>query len=420
MQPKPKVPCSPETPRARAESPSSPVSSKVLRSTADFEIRPSPKPDLTQIPDGDTQARALANLRLQSRNSFTVIPKCRPSSETGSPTPSSPAKRTEEKQHEEKEVKMPATPSKSEPSAFVTEDTAPPPTLEPLSPSPALSPVSYSPPPLTSPPFSPTVKTSPSYFLEPSESPAPHPVSPTTFPAPEQPSSDHLPVTNIDDIEVEPPQRVPAPSPIVQRKKGNTFTVVPKRRGEPVAQPSSPEPQQEALSKAPPVSTPPQAPFGQLGSLLKKRYPAVEEIEVIGGYLSLAKSCLSKTGSTGKKLKISFNESSLQSTYEYPSESSTWDSGEEEEEEEKQDEEVADEQPSMVGRIHIPRASFTSSPTHSSSNDLSSYVPKHSVDYTAWQEHKYNDSVNQEDTTAQQTQMTEEVMVSETTSIHQI
>uniref|UniRef100_A0A3Q4BB42 Phostensin/Taperin PP1-binding domain-containing protein n=1 Tax=Mola mola TaxID=94237 RepID=A0A3Q4BB42_MOLML len=414
MQPKPKVPCSPETPRARAESPSSPVSSKVLRSTADFEIRPSPKPDLTQIPDGDTQARALANLRLQSRNSFTVIPKCRPSSETGSPTPSSPAKsspshrmaevptsgvptshtfmptlnplrRTEEKQHEEKEVKMPATPSKSEPSAFVTEDTAPPPTLEPLSPSPALSPVSYSPPPLTSPPFSPTVKTSPSYFLEPSESPAPHPVSPTTFPAPEQPSSDHLPVTNIDDIEVEPPQRVPAPSPIVQRKKGNTFTVVPKRRGEPVAQPSSPEPQQEALSKAPPVSTPPQAPFGQLGSLLKKRYPAVEEIEVIGGYLSLAKSCLSKTGSTGKKLKISFNESSLQSTYEYPSESSTWDSGEEEEEEEKQDEEVADEQPSMVGRIHIPRASFTSSPTHSS--DLSSYVPKHSVDYTAWQEH---------------------------------
>uniref|UniRef100_A0A3Q3X195 Phostensin/Taperin PP1-binding domain-containing protein n=1 Tax=Mola mola TaxID=94237 RepID=A0A3Q3X195_MOLML len=259
---------------------------------------------------------------------------------------------------------MPATPSKSEPSAFVTEDTAPPPTLEPLSPSPALSPVSYSPPPLTSPPFSPTVKTSPSYFLEPSESPAPHPVSPTTFPAPEQPSSDHLPVTNIDDIEVEPPQRVPAPSPIVQRKKGNTFTVVPKRRGEPVAQPSSPEPQQEALSKAPPVSTPPQAPFGQLGSLLKKRYPAVEEIEVIGGYLSLAKSCLSKTGSTVTHhdckqcpysyehyLKISFNESSLQSTYEYPSESSTWDSGEEEEEEEKQDEEVADEhttlQPSL-------------------------------------------------------------------------
>lgn len=114
---------------------------------------------------------------------------------------------------------------------------------------------------------------------------------------------DHLPVTNIDDIEVEPPQRVPAPSPMVQRRKGNTFTVVPKRRVEPEAQPSSPEPQQEASNEAPPGSTPPQAPYAQLGSLLKKRYPAVEEIEVIGGYLSLAKSCLAKTGSTGKKVR---------------------------------------------------------------------------------------------------------------------
>uniref|UniRef100_A0A671XW06 Phostensin/Taperin PP1-binding domain-containing protein n=1 Tax=Sparus aurata TaxID=8175 RepID=A0A671XW06_SPAAU len=124
-------------------------------------------------------------------------------------------------------------------------------------------------------------------------------------------------------------------APMVQRRKGNTFTVVPKRRSEAEAQPSSPEPQQEASSVAPPGSTPPQAPYAQLGSLLKKRYPAVEEIEVVGGYLSLAKSCLSKTGSTGKKpqrhhsqcfhLKISFNESSLASTYEYPSESSTWD-----------------------------------------------------------------------------------------------
>lgn len=49
------------------------------------------------------------------------------------------------------------------------------------------------------------------------------------------------------------------------------------------------------------------------------------------------------------QLKISFNESSLQSTYEYPSESSVWDSGDEE------DEDKRDEQPSMVGRIHIPR-----------------------------------------------------------------
>lgn len=68
------------------------------------------------------------------------------------------------------------------------------------------------------------------------------------------------------------------------------------------------------------------------------------------------------------QLKISFNESSLKSTYEYPSESSAWDSGEEDEEE-KRDGKVADEQPSMVGRIHIPRPSFTSSPTHTTNSN---------------------------------------------------
>lgn len=53
-----------------------------------------------------------------------------------------------------------------------------------------------------------------------------------------------------------------------------------------------------------------------------------------------------------------------------------------------------------------------------SSADLSNYVPKHSVDFSAWQEHKHDDSVYQEDTTSQQTQMTEEVMVRLST-IHQ-
>uniref|UniRef100_A0A3Q3R853 Taperin n=1 Tax=Monopterus albus TaxID=43700 RepID=A0A3Q3R853_MONAL len=425
VPPKPKVPCSPETRRARAESPSSPISSKVVRSSPDFEIRPSPKPDLAQIPDGDTQARALANLRLQSRNSFTVIPKCRlsASSATSSPAPpgpikSSPAhrvaevpmsgvptsqaptpalasKRKEEKQQEEKEVERVTRPPMPEPSPSVATSPAPPPASETLSPSPALAPAPFSPPTMSSPPSSPAIPSSP-------------PFSPPS-PAPEQPLVDQLPITNIDDIDVEPPQCIPVPSPMVQRRKGNTFTVVPKRRVEPEVQPGSPEPQQEASTEAPPGSTSPQAPYAQLGSLLKKRYPAVEEIEVIGGYLSLAKSCLSKTGSTGKK--ISFNESSLQSTYEYPSESSVWDSGEEDEEE-KRDGKVPDEQPSMVGRIHIPRPSFIGSPTHTTnSNDLSSYIPKHSVDFSTWQEHKHDESVYQEDTTSQQTQMTEDVML---------
>lgn len=68
------------------------------------------------------------------------------------------------------------------------------------------------------------------------------------------------------------------------------------------------------------------------------------------------------------QLNVSFSESSLQSTYEYPSESSTWDVGDEDEED-KQDEQVADEQPSMVGRIHIPRASFNSSSVHTTSGN---------------------------------------------------
>ncbi|XP_044189726.1 taperin [Thunnus albacares] len=445
VPPNPKVPCSPETRRARAESPSSPISFKVSRNSSDFEIRPAPKPDLARIPDGDTQARALANLRLQSRNSFTVIPKRNitaspaavrpappspvksspshrvaelptpgvPTSHTPTPT-LTPSKRNEEKQQEE--VERVARSPKPDPFPPVATSPAPPPTSQPLSPSPPLAPAPFSPPALPSPPSSPAVPSSPPFSPPaaspaPSESPAPSPVPSTPSVAPEQPPADRLPVTNIDDIEVEPPQRVPVPSPMVQRRKGNTFTVVPKRRAETEGQPSSPEPQRETSSEAPPGSTPPQAPYAQLGSLLKKRYPAVEEIEVIGGYLSLAKSCLSKTGSTGKKLKISFNESSLQSTYEYPSESSVWDSGEEDEED-KQDEKPADEQPSMVGRIHIPRPSFTSSSSHTTnSNDLSSYVPKHAVDFSAWQEHKHEDSVYQEDAASQQTQMTEEVML---------
>lgn len=324
VPPKPKVPCSPETRCARAEPPSSPVSSKVARSTPDFEIRPSPKPDLDRIPDEDTQARALANLRLQSRNSFTVIPKRRLAASSPAPSPSGPIKSSPSprvvevptpgvptshsptpsaspsKRKEEKEVERAVRPFKTEPPPSAATGSAPPPTSEPLSPSPAPS----SPSALSSPPSSPAAPTSP-LLSPPAASPLPSSdSSASSTPAPEQPPVDQLPVTNIDDIEVAPPQHVPVPSPMVQRKKGNTFTVVPKRRAEAEAQPSSPEPQQDASTEAPPGCTPPQAPYSQLGSLLKKRYPAVEDIEVIGGYLSLAKSCLSKTGSTGKKVSV--------------------------------------------------------------------------------------------------------------------
>lgn len=310
VPPKPKMPCSPETFRARAESPSSPLSAKALESTADVEIRPSPKPDITKIPDADIQARALANLRLQSRNSFTVIPKARLSAspESGSPAPSSPARSSP--LHRGAEVPtsgVPTSPARSVTSNHVkTNEETPQDAKEartPRKPEPASPAASrdISPPP--SEPLSPPA--APSSPLTPLDSPTPSPRLPSPSPTPRHPPVDHLPVTNIDDIEVEPPQRVPAPSPVGQRRKGNTFTVVPKRRGEPGAQPGSPDPQQEDGSKAPHGSASPQAPYTKLGSTLKKRYPAAEEIEVIGGYLSLEKSCLSRAGSMGKK--VSFN-----------------------------------------------------------------------------------------------------------------
>ncbi|XP_061703568.1 taperin [Syngnathoides biaculeatus] len=411
---------------ARSES----LSTQVLHTSSDFEIRPSPKPDLSLIPDRDTQARALANLRLNSKNSFTVIPKRRittslESVHTALPSPAkaSPSHRVAEqlvsgvpsshmstpaimlqklkdaKKQEEKETPWPHKPH---PVPSVATSPALPIPSQNLSP----SPVTLSPPALTSPPSSPAVPSSP--ILSPRAlSPDPSPPSPTVVTAP----ADHLPVTNIDDVEVEATQRVAAHSPLAPRRKGNTFTVVPKRRVEAEANPSSPETQQDASSDSSPGSTPPQVPYAQLGSLLKKRYPAVEEIEVIGGYLSLGKSCLSKGGSLGKKLKISFNESSLYSTYEYPSENSVWDSGQEADED-KREGKVTEEPPSMVGRIHIPQPSFTSSSTHTnSSNDLSNYIPKHSMDFSAWQEYKQEDSANKEEATSQQNQMTDEVML---------
>ncbi|KAM4533185.1 taperin [Fundulus diaphanus] len=424
VPPRPKVPCSPETRHARAESSSLPVSSKVLHSSSEFEIRPSPKPDIQQIPDGDTQARALANLRLQSKNSFTVVPKrhLQASTASGSPGPPSPVKSSPS--HRTAEAPSPGVPTPRSPAPQSQTPHHPAPQI-PRSPAPqsqtphhpapqSKTPRSPAPtqkkeekvqekepeaPPVPPPACEPAAPSSPPALTSPSSSPS--------SPAPEQPAADKLPVTNIDDIEVEPPQRAPVPSPMVQRKKGNTFTVVPKRSAEPQKSPA--EPQQEAPSEAPEGPAALQPKYPQLGSRLKKRYPAVEEIEVIGGYLSLAKSCLSKSGSEGKKLKISFNESSLHSTYEYPSESSVWDSGEEDEEE-KQEGRPAEEQPSMVGRFHIPRPSLIDSPVHTENgNDLSSYIPKHSVDFNAWQENKQEDKVYQKE--AASPQLTEEVML---------
>ncbi|XP_052413599.1 taperin [Carassius gibelio] len=377
---KAKVPCSPESHHARADCTPSPTSPPLSPS---FEIRPSPRPDLSLLPPGDLQARALANLRLQSRNSFTVIPKSHAAiSSPGSTAPSSPV----------------LSPPSPRPLVGVAAS-------EPAVPTPLPASFIPSTPKLTE-KVTIEAKTGSPQHTPPATLTSPAPASPPSIgspvksvSSPKEPLVDELPITNIDDIVVEPTP--PVLSPAVQRRKGNTFTIVPKRRPE---APSGPDETPEVVGESPHT---PQAPYAHLGTLIKKRYPAAEEIEVIGGYLSLGRSCLSKTGSTGKKLKISFNESSLQSTFEYPSESSVWDSGEDEEEGEGKGGE--EDGGIIAGRISIPRASYSSSPTHSNNTtDLSSYTPKHSVEFNAWQEHKLDKSAHQGEDTSQST---EEVML---------
>ncbi len=274
---KAKVPCSPESHRARADCTPSPTSPPLSPS---FEIRPSPRPDLSLLPPGDLQARALANLRLQSRNSFTVIPKSRAAiSSPGSTAPSSP-------------VLSPLFPR---PLVGVAAS-------EPAVPTP--SPASFIPstPELTE-KVTIEAKTGSPQHTPPATPTSPAPVPPPSIgspvqsvPSPKEPPVDKLPITNIDDIVVE--TTPPVLSPAVQKRKGNTFTVVPKRRTE---DQSGPAETAEVVSESPSA---PQAPYAHLGTLIKKRYPAAEEIEVIGGYLSLGRSCLSKTGLTGKKVNI--------------------------------------------------------------------------------------------------------------------
>lgn len=46
-------------------------------------------------------------------------------------------------------------------------------------------------------------------------------------------------------------------------------------------------------------------------------------------------------------------------------------------------------------------------------SDLASYVPKHAMDFSAWQEHKHSNSIStQEDGSGPQAELTQEVMVS--------
>nr|XP_031362141.1 taperin [Lonchura striata domestica] len=337
-----------------APSATRPLSASAPRAGGSFEIHPAPKPDLAAIPAHDLQAQALAKLRLNSRNSFIFVPR-----REGSP------------------ARPPAPIARPGPPPAPSEGKAP---------------------------------------TEPPRAPGPEQEEPITSPpAPLDPS---VPVTYIDDI-VEPDSgagpaartasladqpggagpdlemefsSVPLykPHSAPQQRGGSTFTVVPKRK--PVApglqaladasgRPQREEEEEEEESKGRGKAVE-NADGPQVGTAHKKRYPTVNEIEVIGGYLSLERSCMSKTGSRRKKMKISFNETSLQTMFEYPSESSLA-----EEDEEEEGHALETEEKSRT--FYIPRPNSTLHPSTPNSADLSSYTPKHSVKFSEWQEQKY-------------------------------
>ncbi|XP_014807800.1 PREDICTED: taperin [Calidris pugnax] len=336
-----------------------PLSASAPRAGGSFEIHPAPKPDLAAIPAHDLQAQTLAKLRLNSRNSFVFVPR-REGSQALPPTqsarPGPPPPPSEEKAP--KEPPRASTPEQEEPIA------SPPAPLEP---------------------------SVPVTFIDDIVEPESGELSPRSRSAARTGSLAGQPGGASPDVEMEV-SSVPLyrPHSVPHQRGGNTFTVVPKSK--PVAsglqtladasgRPQREEEEEESKGKAVENADGPQA-----GVSHKKRYPTVNEIEVIGGYLSLERSCMSKTGSRRKKMKISFNETSLQTMFEYPSESSLA-----EEDEEEEDGHASETEEDKSCTFYIPRPNSTLHPSTPNSADLSSYTPKHSVKFSEWQEQKYEE-----------------------------
>ncbi|KAM4021040.1 taperin [Anomaloglossus baeobatrachus] len=393
---------------------------KVSSSTSNndsFEIRPAPKPDLSSIPDDDVQAKALANIRMESKNSFVFIPKKR---QAPSVTEQDGVVQTKDKPKVKNGPKVDIADSPRKPE--IHRSAAPrevqvngdpglgPDTLKASS-VPSLSDFDWKSGLL--PPKSSTEGQSFTDLgaeLEYFSSVQQGDVANVSTGVPvtkihEDMVRPDIPVTNIDDIvhiedkEVkpaakveEPPYRPHAAVSSIRNKGGNTFTVVPKRKPlteqEAFRTPVVEEDEEDDPRSKRKSSDGSEAPYSELGALLKKRYPTVEEIQVIGGYQSLSKSCLSKIGSTRKKMKISFNEQNIHTMFEYPSENSLAEEMGEDEASGSESEE--DEKPSS---LILPRPQFVSGGAggnslraNSANSGLSNYTPKHSVEYSKWQD----------------------------------
>ncbi|CAK6965836.1 uncharacterized protein ppp1r18 isoform X2 [Scomber scombrus] len=159
---------------------------------------------------------------------------------------------------------------------------------------------------------------SPDSFLKPSDG-APTPASSPCSPSPAQSPS------------ISPS---PTPSPTLfsirsasggQVKRGATITITPKRPagggggggGRVAGSTTGSTPSGSTTSKIPQHQT---QTTSTVAEPARKRYPAVEDIVVIGGYLNLEKSCLVKSKGTPKRGKVYFDEDQLEQVCEYPSE----------------------------------------------------------------------------------------------------
>lgn len=287
-----------------------------------FEIRPAPKPDVETLPIGDLQARALANLRVNSRNSFVLIPKRKalgnhPSEGRQSEEPNQEVGWTSQSQG------LRAQPVSTVDGAPVLErstltaemqwaarEEGCPRTATAVTDRSVRWQQSSSPPP-----FLPTT-----VEAEPTEG-----LVPGLAMNGQEPGRSGLPVTFIDEVDSEeetspeaqlpssavggPPQyhlhlARPGHTAELPNRGSNTFIVVPKRKPEtlqePHFSPANGQSQQQEAEEQDADSL--SGPHPALENTLKKRYPTVHEIEVIGGYLALQKSCLIKAGTSRKKV----------------------------------------------------------------------------------------------------------------------
>ncbi|XP_055731888.1 uncharacterized protein LOC129819560 isoform X2 [Salvelinus fontinalis] len=139
-----------------------------------------------------------------------------------------------------------------------------------------------------------------------------------------------------------------------QVKRGTTITITPRK---PVGGAAV---EAVSVSSGPLANTSAQSQMPVLTEEVergKKRYPTAEEIEVIGGYQNLDKSCLVKTSKASPKGgKVCFDETQLEQVCEYPSETSMFDSthypllGQEKGREEEVQEEEEEESGVLVSR----------------------------------------------------------------------